>query len=355
MPQFFKARPRPLPRDFRQLLLAFAKTGDLSFDAFLDRFDYTGVTPHQLYATALSRLPESARVAVPAADYAARQQLGDMLRSPEFQGGLMARVARAFPEKQRLIFVHVPKCAGTDLAAHLMAGFPHLAQRDQDAAHVPYEQLPSRFQELMTAFSRSDKLVLMGHIGLDWVTREQLMRHGDVAFSVIRDPVGMALSKVNYVLTQLLGRGDQPPSHFGPWMESLGLAGFPQALGDDEAREEARRFLRDPKIVPDNVICRFLGRGDSASALDLCASCDIELTTASRYPQWLRQRWGINSQSRLNPSRPYLRREELTASDLQHIDEITREDARFYTQVDDQLKHTNRTALSGVALAEHKT
>lgn len=347
------ATPPPAPRSPRELLLSLCRYDDTQGMAgWLDGFDYRGVGPHQAYYAVLGRLPESARVAAQPEGYDARRHFEEMLLSSEFQGRLMARVLRAFPERKRLFFVHVPKCAGSDLAAHLFRRHEgaYLGPQDESPLHIAPERLPWRLQMLVAGHERHDTLAVLGHIGLHWVLSEKLLRFGDTAFSVIRDPIDMAVSKVNYVLTQLLGRGEHPPAHFPAWMEMLGLSGFPQAMDEAEARATARRLLRAPRVVPHNNICRFLGRDDAASTFDLCAAADIELTTVSRYPAWLRQRWGIDTATRLNESHPYLRREELDAADLAHLHDITAEDRIVHQRLEARLAASSQLSLPGSLL-----
>lgn len=341
----------PLSRDHRGLLLQLGEhLNGQGTDAFLDRFDYQGVTPHQTYAVGLGRLPESAHVAVMPTDYKPREQLTAMLRSREFQSELIQRVVRALPEKRRLFFVHVPKCAGTDLAAYLMRDFAHLAQRDQDPNHIPNATLPAHLQAFMQRVMAREELVVMGHIGLNWIVTERLLRYGDASFSIVREPVSMAISKVNYVLTQLLGRGDNPPAHFPAWMEMLGLQDFPQVMDDTEAKACALALLHNEKVVPHNNICRFLGRDTADSAFDLCAATNIELTTVTRYEAWLQQRWGIAGSARANESRKYLTRADLAAADLEYIRGITREDQIFYARVEQALVTSGKASIFGAAL-----
>jgi hypothetical protein len=119
------ALPVPLPRTQREWLeeLRFYDAAR-GIDVFLDRFDFTKATPHQLYSGILGRLPESAAVATQPIGYSARQQCRDMLLSAEFRKDVIARVLRAYPDKRRLFFIHIPKCAGTDLGCCRFSGHP---------------------------------------------------------------------------------------------------------------------------------------------------------------------------------------------------------------------------------------
>ena len=49
--------------------------------------------------------------------------------SAAFQQEVLTLLLNAFPEKRRLLFVHIPKCAGSDLSHHLMTRYPSIDQR----------------------------------------------------------------------------------------------------------------------------------------------------------------------------------------------------------------------------------
>lgn len=342
----------PAPQSPRELLLALKHYDDeKGLDAFLERFDFAGVSPHQVYASVLGRLPESAQVAATPADYDPRQHLKQMLLSSEFQSGLIMHLLRAFPEKQRLVFVHVPKCAGSDLASHLMRRYEgaFIGQLDQDPLHIAPERLPWRLQMLIANLHRHDTIAVTGHIGLHWLLSEKLLRFGDVSFTVIRDPVDMAVSKVNYVLTLM----QRDPSSRTPlvmeWIRRFNLQRYSEGLPTDaEALKQiALTMLRDTKIVPQENICSFLGSGTARSALDLCASANIELTTVSRYDAWLKLRWGIERSERVNESNKILTRTDLTSDDLGYLGHLRQEDLQFYQRIDARIAASGRLSIFG--------
>ncbi|MDP3858101.1 MAG: hypothetical protein Q8Q73_10135 [Stagnimonas sp.] len=340
------------PRELLQALVRYDRASGL--EHFLDRFDFTGVRPHQIYYSVLGRLPESARVATMPSDYDPRRHLRETLLSPEFQSGLLARVLAAFPEKHRLFFVHVPKCAGSDLGSHLMQRYDgaYLGQLDQNPLHLLPELLPWRLQILMAGLARHDTLALVGHFSLAWLLDEHLLRYGDTAFSVLRDPVDIAISKANYVLTSICRSDDAPAPDVRGWIEQFGLRAYAGGGVQDPAELQAAtlRLLRDPRLAVGNTLCRFLGRGDADSALDLCAAADLELTTVSRYPAWLHQRWGVADSRRLNESRKFLDRTSLSSADLDYLNQINDQDLRLYQRVERRLQEQGGLSVTGAAL-----
>lgn len=345
----------PAPRTPRELLTALASHEEhRGLDAFLDQFDFDGVTPHQVFYSVLARPPESAQAARMLPGYDARQHLQQALLSPEFQRNLIAYVLHAFPEKKRVFFIHVPKCAGTDLASHLMQRYVdgYLEQKLQGPAYTPPLQALGYLQRLLVQLPRRKDIVVMGHFPLDSFVSRQLIRFGDASFTVIRDPIGMALSVVNYALTLMeLQPQDRPLVAMG-FIKAINLRTDTQGLPTDP--EDRKRFalqlLRDPKVLPKNFLCQFLGHGDAASAIDLCAAANIEITTVSRYEAWLQQRWGVENSAHANASRTYLRLADLSDDDLAYLHDITQEDQRFYALVDTQLAASGQHSLFGASL-----
>ena len=345
----------PAPQSPRELLLALrGYDKDKGLDEFLSRFDFSHVTPHQVYFSVLGRLPESARVAAMPPDYDPREQLKHMLLSSEFQGNLILHVLRAFPEKKRLFFVHVPKCAGSDLGSHLMQLYKggYMGQLDQNPVNLLPSLLPWRLQIIVTEMQAQSTMAVVGHIGLNWLLNERLLRFGDTVFSVVRDPIDMAISKVNYTLTLLARDFSTRNPVILDWIERLQLGEHASSLPTDpaELKRLALLLLRDRKVTPDNNLCRFLGRGTAESALDLCASSNVELTTVTRYDAWLKARWGIGASRRVNESNKYLSRDDLGADDWAYLHELTREDQQLYARIDRALDQAAALSLPGSAL-----
>jgi len=345
----------PAPRSPRELLTAFAHYDEQrGIEGFLDAFDFHGVTPHQVYYSVLGRLPESVQAARMAADYDARRHMHDAIASPEFQRNFIGTVLHSFPEKQRVFFVHVPKCAGSDLAKHLLERYPDgcLKQKILRPAYVPGAKARRQLQRLMAKLPEREQIVVMGHFALDGFLSRGLIRYGDVAFSVVRDPISMALSVVNYALTLMeLEPQDRPLVALG-FIKALNLRMDTHGLPADPAarKQLALQLLHDPKVVPANNLCNFLGRGNADSAFELCATANIELTTVSRYEAWLQQRWGVRKSERANASRQYLRHEDLSADDLAYLHERSQEDRRFYERIDKQLTSSDQLSLFGAQL-----
>jgi hypothetical protein len=71
-----------------------------------------------------------------------------MLVAVSDQARVVEMILNAHPEKQRLIFVHIPKCAGTDLTANLGTRYPVVHQTLADSNWTPPERLQAAVDEV---------------------------------------------------------------------------------------------------------------------------------------------------------------------------------------------------------------
>ena len=92
---------------------AYDKKQGLS--ALLDRIDRHPGDVSQIYWTVLSRWPNSIEYR-DQSKLTSRALYESLLTSKDFQTNIVRYVLEAYPEKRRFLFVHVPKCAGSDLA-----------------------------------------------------------------------------------------------------------------------------------------------------------------------------------------------------------------------------------------------
>src|SRR5271170_6800574 len=79
----------------------------MGIESVLERINWTAVTPSQLYCAGLGRLPENRSFAVPKSDFSPKQFFDVILGSIEFQSNIIENLLRAYPEKQRALFVHI--------------------------------------------------------------------------------------------------------------------------------------------------------------------------------------------------------------------------------------------------------
>ena len=134
--------------------------------------------------------------------YYPRDHLNELLLSDEFQTEMLPRLLRAYEDKQRLIFVHIPKCAGTDLSNKLKTRYPWVDFNIMDSDWTTKDAMLRHLSRLATQIRFADRLYLCGHGGLNYYARNHLIRPTDQVFTIVRQPSDVILSQVNYVLTR---------------------------------------------------------------------------------------------------------------------------------------------------------
>jgi hypothetical protein len=231
------------PRTIRALADAFLHyRDDLGIDSVIDVFDWDGVAPHQVYYAVLSRLPEDREVAVPAPDFHARELFHIALHSAEFQEQIVRLMLDAFPDRRRLIFIHIPKCAGVDLAARLSARYAHLHQGLTEPAWADKPELFRFLHAYAKAANNSQAVFFSGHITLPWVLEKGFHRFGDEIFTVVREPTTRALSTVNYVIEVLRSQYEPLRPDRLDWLERLGYPRTAEWTPLEDLQEVARRI-----------------------------------------------------------------------------------------------------------------
>lgn len=338
LPPAFPVLPAPLvPRDWFNLLALLDDRQGLY--NLLARCDMTGRRLGQvLYsvfgdATAHRPDPEEWSAGV------AREAAYDALTSPAFQQQARDLLLRAFPEKRRCFFIHVPKCAGTDLSAHLSVRFPAIHQsltsRDYTSLQRLFEDL-SRTVRILPYFGF---ILVHGHMNLGDVLSAGLFRPIDQMFTTLRNPIDITLSQTNYILTRILR--DAERGSFGPdsrtWLNDLDLTVTPGDVTRPMLDDLRIRLLRDPSINRADTMCEWLGGGSAAEVLDRLAILNAEVTTTRHYGAWLADRWQIRSATRRNESIPFLTHADLKPADLDYLHDISVQDRQLYALVEQRI------------------
>jgi hypothetical protein len=340
----------PAPRTQRQTFELFAELGDDGdLNGLLEKIEYSGVTPRQAYLAVLGRLPESAALSTVPANYMPRDQIGQALASGEFQALIRENILRAFPDKKRLIFIHIPKCAGTDLVDALAARYPRITEHLSGPQWFAGKDLYLYLRNLARHLKEADAILFHGHVPLMWFLEQGFHRLDDSYFTVVRHPVDIMISQVNYVLKRFYEtpRFRQPDSR--EWADMLGLTVFDRNMPREEMIALGLRILRDPRIVTPNCLCSYLGAGTEASAADLMARFDVEVTDVSRYDRWLKERWGTDT-ARKNTSKPILTRDAISDEDKAYAESICKEDMALYRRIMERLDTGTALSIRGLQL-----
>ena len=144
-------------------------------------------------------------------------------------------------------------------------------------------------------------------------------------FPIIPEPSSMVVLQENYRLTPIAL--DDEKGVAGPdtrqWLRMLGkdLARVPVA--SDDVPHLAQAMIYNRTVIRQRPICHWLGNGDTNLALRLLAANDVDVTNTGHCADWLQGSWGIQSQSRLTQSKPFISPETLHTQNMAHIKPIT--------------------------------
>jgi hypothetical protein len=309
------------------------------------------VKPQQIYRVAHDRNPMPAET-FGGAYYDPKRHLMEALCSSEFQASVSAKILRAYPEKPRDVFVHVPKCAGTDFIlnraqSHAALLVPKMLD---DEGWIPKEELFEWLKTLAAAAPHFDKFFVYGHLFLKDYIDGVGVRAEDRIFTILRDPIDLLISQANYAITRMR----QDPFATAPdtkeFFSLLGLQALPAPISLSELRELAVRALLHPEIARPNSICLHLGSADPPlyrTAIANVIAHEVEITTTSRYVEWLARRWRIVAGPRHNESDHWLRRSDLSDDVLDDLQQRTAEDRVLFAVVSEALDRSGAVSVRG--------
>ena len=339
------------PRWPRELFERFRRyDAGAGLAGLIGQWDLAEVTPRQIYYSVLGRLPEGDR-ALKGEAFDPAQHYRNALSSDEFQSGILRAILRAYPEKPRKIFIHIPKCAGTHLSQKLDAAWPAVNFRLMDKAWTGKEALFEALRKLALRLDGADSIVAYGHLRLKWYMTQRLVRFGDQPFTVVREPAETVLSQVNYMLTRFRDDPEFKAVDTQGWLRVLDREKVSASLAAGDVRDLAHEILFKDALLPRNLICDFLGAGTAQSALELGASAGLELTDLPRYPQWLSERLGLEAGRPANVSHRYIGFDDLGADERERIRALTEEDDILVEAVRRRLAETGRCWTPAADLA----
>jgi hypothetical protein len=338
------------PRDPRSLFELFATYDPArGLEDFLGSLDVTGIEPRHVYHSILGRRPETLAAARGPDHYNARDHMRGALVSPEFQRKIIPLILNAYPEKRRLLFVHVPKCAGTDLRIGLSTRYPALDIGLHRSEWTSTQQMFEAIHEAALGLRFSDTILLHGHIRIVAAIDSGLVRPTDSIITVIRDPMEIILSNINYIITRILDdqeAGREAPDTQG-WRRTLGIDRLPPEMGDEVTAGLLNTMLHTPAITVPNSICYWLGNSDVQSAIRRMVVNDVEITDTRHYAAWLRERWDVVRTAKANESRKFVTRTQIRPDDLKFIESIIADDREFYALLSKQIDASGQNAIFG--------
>ncbi len=341
-------RPLPArPRDFFELFAAMGTEATIK-GLFLTA-DLRQAEPRTLTYVTLGRWVTADELAALSKPYKVTEHLHAILTGQEFRASIVRRIADAYPERPRLCFVRIPRCAGQHFLALAEAMHPIVPDslgvwRPRDEARfIPaLGRLLGRFTLTRTILVTQPTLApfVQSNIpaspdpayaaaGLQWTLNGPPRRAGDRLFTILRDPRAIVLSEVNAIIDALL----QPPeSDTRPVARWRAQVPADPATADEAGRKQlARHVLQRVRLR--NPICHALADGTASGAIDAARLQDIEIATLDRYEDWIKYTWDVEPGEPVNASTPHLGVADLTAQDRAHLETITVEDQAFYQLV----------------------
>jgi hypothetical protein len=321
---------------------------------FVSRIDFTGITPPQICQVVLDRPPASIELAMAPDDYDAAAHFQSALTSAEFRQNFQAIFLQTYPDKARDVFIHVPKCAGTDLILNLgrrSVPLPKMLEIDSWVGDTAFLEI---IAGLARAAASNDRLFAYGHMRLDEYVARSGVRPRDRIFTVLRDPIDLLISQANYAI----GRLRQDPAGTSPdtahYLANLDLPRLPDDVSPSDLKDLTIRALLNPRIAEPNRACFYLGRGEGgsyATAMEDLIIHNVEVTTTQYYDRWIQQRWGIAKSFRHNSSEPLITATEARRICADALTKASAEDQKLYAVVSWALRESAGTSISGIELA----
>jgi hypothetical protein len=332
------------PRELFKLFMLFNE--EQALDGMLKDVDFSDADPRQIFYTVLRRLPDSKEIARNP-NYSGKRHTQQLLHSTEFQQACVKLVLKALPELKRIIFIHVPKCAGTDLIANLAKRFLSVNHSITAPAWTPKQRLFSMLRDIVVQSNFRSEIFLQGHFHLQYFINNQLLRYGDRVFTVVRDPASIIISQVNYILTRFIDDREQKLPDTREWLKMMNMESIPADASADYFRNLASAVLQNQAALRRNYMCTYLGRGDYESAIANVRLSDIEITDTKAYNTWLKTEWGIDSKSRSNVSKKIMSETDVTTKERDYIRSITSEDQVLYDLITSKLSASSAASIHG--------
>ena len=319
---------RPLPVRPRELLELFvAMGGAASMKSLMLSADFREADSRNLTYTALSRWPTAQEHAAQSDPYEFGPHLRALILGQEFRESLFRRICDAYPERQRLFYVRIPRCAGQQFLSTTAPMHPlfndHLAAwrrgdgQDFVVALATYLARFNTTKTIMASLQSQHPAIAtqpppsQPGAPFPWCLNPPPYRAGDRLFAILREPRSLILSLVNAQVEHLTHDATKDAAKY--------------------LKQHARGLLL--ALPHRNPLCTALGDGTAESALALCRLTDIELADLSRYPTWIRYTWDTDAEPPATTSTPVLTLEDLDADDARFLDGIIAEDLVFYQHV----------------------
>ena len=310
-----------------------------------EQVNWARASRRQMIHAFLDRPPANAAEAMEDADLDRPAFALELFASAAFRNDLAIKMLHSFPGKRRLLFVHLPKSAGTDFGAAMRGVLPFVHRGFESTELSPQPRLERQLNHF-ARLVRTEKYIFMGgHIKLGWFLDEGIFRFNDRLVAIVRHPHEICVSFVNYIMHRFRTVPDLSAPDTRGWSQLIGMTSFDAATVDQRAL--ALSLATKPGIQPVNPICSLLGEGTAASAFDNMARAPIELTAVDRYSAWLKESWNIDREIRTNVSDPVITWNDLSPWQQTQIEASCAEDRIVYEAVMACLERSGALSVTG--------
>ncbi len=179
---------------------------------FAEREDIRNVG--YFYRSFLKRNPESVTVAQ-RPFRGLETELRAFTLSEEFRENFGVLVPDEFPHFQRDLFIHIPKTGGNSVITRAAQDPRFVVLRSPLGPISDIPDWPQYFhRSACQLFSSASYIFVEYHLQVQHVVTFRLMRAQDRIYTIVREPVSLMVSYLNYVLTRVATFvGDATPPH----------------------------------------------------------------------------------------------------------------------------------------------
>lgn len=279
------------------------------------------------YEELLSRCPEDGVRAQARVD-SPLQTLLEILQSDEFSARMPEIFMKQNPKLKREFYIHIPKTGGTTLLTNLKNDSRYIDVPDIEYVKSHVSDRLKHIADLARAFkaSKAERVFVNGHLPCSYIKDYDLKRGYDEVYALVRHPLDVAVSNINYILTQL----DQDTGHplNAERREKLGL--YP---GEPIHPLELLPPVIEKLLQPD-MLCSWFGREATwLDAVNTAGILDIHFVFTSDLNKFMSFK-GLPATAHLNVSHRYVTFASMDRACRLNLMSRVEEDLKFYSYLE---------------------
>lgn len=250
------------------------------------------MSTRDIYQSCFNRLPENSTVIRDYDDNIEKfsKHVVNCIRSEEFRSNYAKLICNNYPNSKRYFFIHIPKTAGVTVSTILRKN-PEWFCWDLTPGGGFSGVKEDIFIQQIAKFQRSKNkdIMLTGHVFLRQLLNEKLIRSYDQSFAVMRHPIDIFISLINYIITRIVeDPGASDSLRWSGWLLSDGVK--PPLRHDDNNEKLIEEIIFSKNIQKHyrNIITQFLGDGKTfESAYENILKSNITIVDISVLNQYL--------------------------------------------------------------------